>query len=256
MRAPQNFIPVKRFARHAAALVLALYPGLTFAQAPPTPAPPPPVREGSVEFALVGTTGNTSTQTIGLGGEVIVRPTLWVVRNRAAFVRNESDSTLIAESFQYLFRAERALGSRAAAFGEYTFFRDEFAGIDHRNAVVGGLSYKVVNQPNQVLSVDGGLGYLNESRLLGPSVSSATYAFGGVYSLKLSANAEVSDDVRFTGTFALSDDWRVANVVAVAAHLTTLFSLKASNTIRYANNPVSGFKNTDSNTAIALVAKF
>jgi putative salt-induced outer membrane protein YdiY len=256
MRSPLNLIPVQRLAQHAAALLLAVYPALAFAQAPPAPAPPPPAREGSVEFAFIGTTGNTSTQTIGLGGEVILRPTLWVVRNRAAFVRNESDSTLTAESFQYLFRTERALSSRAAAFVEYTFFRDEFAGIDHRNAVVGGLSYKVLKQATQVLSVDAGLGYLNENRLVRPNVSSGTYAFGGAYNLKLSATAELSEDARFTGTFALSDDWRVANVVAIAARLTTLFSLKASNTIRYANSPVPGFKNTDSNTAIALVAKF
>jgi len=53
------------------------------------------------------------------------------------------------------------LSPRSAAFGEYTYFRDEFAGVEHRNAVVGGVSYKVLNQAAQVLSVDGGLGYLN-----------------------------------------------------------------------------------------------
>jgi len=226
------------------------------AQAPPPPAPPPPAHEGSVEFAFIGTTGNSSTQTIGVGGEAIVRPNLWVVRNRATFVRNESAGILTAESFQYLFRTERLLTSRAAALGEYTYFRDEFAGIEHRHAVVGGLSYKVVNQTVQVLAVDGGLGYLNEHRLVGPDVSSATYAFGGAYALKLSPTAELTEDLRFIGTFALGDDWRVANIIAIAARITTLFSLKASHSIRYVNLPVPGFKNTDTNTAIALVAKF
>ena len=44
--------------------------------------------------------------------------------------------------------------------------------------------------------------------------------------------------------------------LAITARLTGLFSLKASNTIRYANAPVSGFTTTDTITAIALVAKF
>jgi putative salt-induced outer membrane protein YdiY len=249
--------PMKPSVRYLTACLLALYPALVLAQAaPPAPAPPPPAREGSVEFAFIGTTGNSSTQTIGVGGEAIVRPDQWVVRNRAAFIRNKSGETLMAESFQYLFRAERALSPRVAAFGEYTYFRDEFAGIEHRNAVVGGVSYKVLNQPAQVLSVDGGLGYLNEHRLIGPDVSSGTYSFGGAYNLKLSSTAELTDDFRFTGTFALADDWRVANIVAIAAHLTTLFSLKASHTVRHVNAPVPGFKSTDTNTAIALVAKF
>ena len=57
-------------------------------------------------------------------------------------------------------------------------------------------------------------------------------------------------------TFAEAGDWRVDNVVSIAARLTSLLSLKVSNTVRYANTPVPGFKNTDTTTAIALVAKF
>jgi putative salt-induced outer membrane protein YdiY len=252
-------LSVKRLALRStvpflAASLFLLCPSLALAQA--APPPPPPAREGSVEFAFIGTTGNSSTETIGLGGEVILRPTLWVVKNKAAFIRNESNSELTAESFQYLFRTERVLTTRASAFGEYTYFHDEFAGIAHRNAVVGGIAYKLIDLPSQKLSVDAGLGYLNEHRLRGSDVSSGTYSFGGGYAWKISPTAELSDDVRFTGTFAASDDWRVANIVAISARITSLFSLKASNTIRFANVPVPGFKSTDTNTAIALVAKF
>jgi putative salt-induced outer membrane protein YdiY len=87
-------------------------------------------------------------------------------------------------------------------------------------------------------------------------VSIGIYALGGAYNLKLSSTAELTEDIRFTGTFALADDWRVANILAIVARVTTLFSLKASHTIRHANAPVPGFKATDTNTAIALVAKF
>jgi len=44
--------------------------------------------------------------------------------------------------------------------------------------------------------------------------------------------------------------------LAHVARITTLFSLKASHTIRRMNAPVPGFKSTDTTTAIALVAKF
>ncbi len=240
-----------------AACVVGFSPALAFAQAtPPAPAPPPPAREGSLEFAYLATSGNASTQTIGLGGEVIVRPDRWVVRNKAAFLRNESDATLTAESFAYLFRAERVLSTRSSAFGEYTYFRDEFAGVEHRNEVIGGITYRIVDRETHLLSVDGGLGYVNEGRSVDPDVSSATYSFGGRYRWKFSTTAELSEDVRLTGTFADADNWRADNVVSIAARLTALFSLKVSNTIRYANAPVPGFKSTDTNTAIALVAKF
>ena len=57
-------------------------------------------------------------------------------------------------------------------------------------------------------------------------------------------------------SFAESSDWRTANIVALTAKLTTLLSLKVSNTVRYVNAPVAGFEKTDSITSVALVAKF
>lgn len=227
-----------------------------FAAAQPAPPPPPPRHEGSVEFAFVGTTGNASTQTIGLGGESIYRPAKWVLKNKAAYVRSKAESELKAQTLLFLSRAERDIRPRLAGFGEYGFFRDRFAGISHRNSVAGGLTYKLINTAAHLLSIDGVLGYLHEDRLVGDHVSSATYGTGASYKWKLSETATVSDEARFTGVFADPDDWRVLQVAAVTARLTQLLSLKVSNTISYVNAPVVGFKSTDTNTSIALVAKF
>jgi putative salt-induced outer membrane protein YdiY len=239
-----------------AVCLFALYPTLALAQSAPPAADPPPAHEGSVEFAFVGTSGNASAQTISVGGDVIVRPDVWVVRNKAAFLRNEADAVLSAESFTYLFRADRTLSPRTSIFGAYNYLRDEFAGVENHNEVTGGVAYKAVAHAGQSLTVDGGLGYLKEQRVVAPDVSSASYALGGAYKLKLSSTADLAEDVRFLGLFDQSSDWRVDQSLAITARLTSLFSLKASNTIRYANAPVQGFKNTDTKTAVALVAKF
>ena len=238
------------------ALVCLPLPALAQAPAAPAAPPPPPKHEGTAEFAFVGTTGNASTQTIGLNGELIVRPEQWVITNKASFIRNESESELTAQSFGYLFRAARTLSPRLSAFGEYAYFRDTFAGVAHRNSLVGGLSYKLVNAPRHLVFADAGLGYMNEQRLEGDDVSSATWSLGAGYKWKISDTAEFTEDVRMTGIFADASDWRVLQMAAVTARLTTLLSLKVSNTIRYAHAPVPGFKDTDTNTSVALVAKF
>ena len=238
------------------ALVCLPLPALAQAPAAPAAPPPPPTHEGTAEFAFVGTTGNASTQTIGLNGELIVRPEQWVITNKASFIRNESESELTAQSFGYLFRAARTLSPRLSAFGEYAYFRDTFAGVAHRNSLVGGLSYKLVDLPKHLFFTDAGLGYMNEQRLEGDDVSSATWSLGAGYKWKISDTAEFTEDVRMTGIFADASDWRILQMAAVTARLTTLFSLKVSNTIRYAHAPVPGFKNTDTNTSVALVAKF
>jgi putative salt-induced outer membrane protein len=236
-------------------VLLLVLPLPASAQAPAAP-PPPPAREGTAEFALVSTTGNASTQTIGLSGELILRPDAWIVKNRAAFVRNESEDVLTAESFLYLVRADRILSPRLSALGEYSYFRDEFAGVDHRNNFLGGLSFKVLALPRHGFSVDAGAGYLHEQRLEGDDVSTGTYAGGASYKFTVSENTELTEDFRYTGTFADAGDWRVNNIVALTTRMTAIFSLKLSNTIRYSHAPVVDFESTDTITSVALVAKF
>lgn len=234
--------------------LLSLTPSIAAAQA--APPPPPPKQEGTAELAFVGTTGNASTTTFSIAGEHIARPAPWVIKNRAAYLRNEAADLLTAESLLYAFRAERPLTPRIAAFGEYGYFTDEFAGIDHRNSAGGGLSFKLVDRPPHRLSADAGLGYLNEKRLTGSDISSATYGFGSSYRLTISDTATLDDEARFTGTFDDADNWRFAHIISVTARLTQLLSLKVSNTIRHQHLPPPGFKSTDTTTSVALVAKF
>lgn len=231
-----------------------LVPAAALAQAA-APAPPPRT-EGSAEFALVATTGNSATQSLGLGGTLTYRPDPWELKWKAGFVRNESDNQLSAESFTALFRADRKLGERLSAFGQYDFLRDRFAGVSARNVVAGGVSYLLVNQAPHELKVDGGLGYNNEQRIEGEDLSSAIALAGLAYKLKISETAEVTDDMRFDASLANGDQWRWDNTVALSAKVTTVFSLKLSNVIRYANAPVAGFDTTDTITSVALVAKF
>jgi putative salt-induced outer membrane protein len=234
--------------------VLWLMPICTSAQAP-APAPPPK-RETSAEFAFVGTSGNSSTQSIGLGGEFIERPDPWVFTTKTAYVRNKSASELKAESFVLTLQGARTLTLRVSAFGRYGFLHDRFAGIEDRNTLEGGLAYVLVNTAPHKLVVDGGLGYANEHRVVGPDLSTAIAPAGATYTLKISESAEISDDGRFVFSLSQGEDWRLTNIAGITAKITTVFSLKLSNTLRHVNAPTTGFEKTDTITAIALVAKF
>ena len=228
---------------------------------PPAPAaaqppPPPPPREGTAEFSFVGTSGNASTSALGLGGDYIVRTAPWEFRSRAAYVRNKSESELKAEAFKASFRASRTLTERLSAFTEYGFLHDEFAGIESRNTIDGGVTYALVRpQPHQ-LDVDVGLGYAHEGRVAGDDISTAQALTGARYKFRLSDTAEVTDDLALVFSLSDGDDWRTSNAAAVTVKITTLFSLKVSNVIRFVNAPAPDFEKTDTLTSVALVAKF
>src|SRR4029079_4984915 len=116
--------------------VLLWFPAVSLAQtpAPAGPPPPPPPHEGSAEFAFVGTSGNSSTQTIGAGGEFIYRPNPWETKVKLNYVRNEADDEVTAQPFLLLLRAQRPIRPRLAGYGQYGYQRDRFAGIINRNA--------------------------------------------------------------------------------------------------------------------------
>ena len=243
----------------ACALVLALAT-TSFAQAPapaaPAPPPPPPRVEGSAELAFVSTSGNASTQNLGIGGEYISRPAPWAFRFKTGYVRNESEGVETAESLAMLFRAQRAISPRLSAYGQYDYLRDIFAGTEHRHSVEGGLSLLAVDRAVHRLRLDAGIGYSNEQRVVGDDVSTAIASFGAGYRARLSEGAEFVDESRMVLSLSNGDDWRFDNVAAVTARLTTLLSLKASYTVRYVNNPAPTFEQTDTIAAVALVAKF
>jgi putative salt-induced outer membrane protein YdiY len=220
------------------------------------PDTPPPFREGSVDFSFIAATGNSESQTIGLAGDLIVRPDGWEIRNRAGFIRAESDDELTAEAFYYNFRAARALTPRLRLYGQYDYLRDTFAGIDHRNVVTGGLDYLLLDRAPHRLSAFAGLGYLNEQRVTGDDISTAVFNAGWAYRLRISESAEFTDDFRWDQSLSDGQDWRIGHTAALTAKLTTLLSLKVSNNIRFVNAPPPGFEKTDSITAVALVAKF
>jgi putative salt-induced outer membrane protein len=228
------------------------------------PEPPPPrTCTGAAEFAFVSTSGNTDTQTIGLGGSVECKPGLWTYLAKAAFIRNETDDIESARSLDTLFRGSRELTPKLKAYGQFGYYQNEFAGIENRYALEGGLSYLLYSNPKHSLEVDGGIGYTNEDRVpvlvpvfIDEDLSFATARIGGIYRWKISENAEFGEDAGFTLNLNDGDDWRFANAVYIAAKINTIFSLKLTNTLSYLNNPVPGFEKTDTVTSAAIVAKF
>lgn len=220
------------------------------------PPPPPPAFEGSAELSFVGTTGNSSTRTVGAATTLVFRPHDWSITSKAAFIRSEDRGTTKAESTNLSTKVGRDLTERLSLGGHHQYTRDQFAGINHRNTVDVGLTYDVVESATQKLVVDAGIGYANEQRRAGRNLSSAIGTAGVTYTVALSDHATLEDEVSAVASFKNGRDRRLANVASLSAKLTTLFSLKVTHTTRWIKSPVPGFKKTDTVTAVALVAKF
>ena len=228
--------------------------GIAVAQQPP---PPPKAREGKAEFALVTTSGNASTQSIGAAGQVIFRPPQWDIDGQTAFVRNEAEDVVSAKSFAARGRAgarpdargcRRSVSIRTCAISSPV----SCIAISPRRAVATSSS----RPDRNTLYGDAGLGYLKERRTVGVSLSTPTAGTGTRYKLKLSETSDITDDLLMS--FDLSDEgtWRLQHAIALTAKVAAPLSLKVSNLLRYVDEPVAGFEQTDTITSAALVLSF
>ena len=227
--------------------------GAALAQQPP---PPPRAREAKAEFALVNTSGNASAQSLGAAGEVIFRPPQWELSGQTTFVRNEAEGVVSAKSFAVRGRAGRVLTARLQAFGQHSYLRDLFSGIAHRNLPELGLSYLLLQTGRNTLYGDAGLGYLKERRTAGVSLSTPTAGTGARYKLRLSETSDITDDLLMSFDLADEGTWRLQHAIALTAKVAAPLSLKISNLLRYVDEPVVGFEQTDTITSAALVLSF
>jgi putative salt-induced outer membrane protein len=235
-------------------LVLAGTAAHASAQTPP--AEPPPRWERKAEVSLVATGGNTDTQTVGLGGSLVWRPDPWTTEARAAFVRSEANDIETAESFTAELRQGRSLTPRLDVFGRFGYLANEFAGIDSRWSLDGGVGYKLLTTAPHTLRVDAGVGYTDERRVSGEDLSFALGNLGASYKWQISPRADLTDAALFTLSLEEGDDWRFANSIALTAAINSVFSLKAAHELKHLNAPVPGFEKTDTLVSVALVAKF
>ena len=237
-------------------LVCALNATPAAAQTPPASTAPPPLWERKAELSLVATGGNSDTQTIGAGASLAWRPAPWTTEAKIAFVRSEADDKLTAKSLAGDFRQARALTPRVDAFGRLGYLSNEFAGVDARTSVDGGLAYKLLTGPLHTLRVDAGLGYSHEARTTGDDLSFVLANFGSAYKWQLSPTADITESALFTLSLEDAADRRFSNTFALTAALTRLFSLKLSHELKFVNAPVPVFEKTDTQLSVALVASF
>jgi putative salt-induced outer membrane protein YdiY len=234
--------------------VFAMQPARALAQAAPAAPEPPPRLEASGQFGFLDTRGNADTQSLGAGGDLVLRTAPWTYAAKAIFAQTETEDEVSARSFAGLFRASRAINDRLSVYGQYDYLRDAFAGVEQRHILEGGASYLAVDAAPHRLRLDTGLGYLYEEQP-DDHFDSLTLSLGAAYRLAISSTSELTYEPRFLLPFADTAAWKFNQNVALAAALNSILSLKLSHTVRYSADPPEGFETTDTIMSISIVAK-
>jgi putative salt-induced outer membrane protein YdiY len=213
---------------------------------------PPPTLEANSELSLVATGGNTSTRTIGAGGNLTYRTEARRTRLAVAFLTSDADEETLARSLTAQARHGISLGKRVNLFGEALYARDVFAGIEDRRTLSTGATITTPMPRGQTLNVESSVGYTAERRL-DEDLWFATGSAALAYTWTMRPGTTLTEDLAFIADFEEASNWRSASVTTVTVTLTRLLSLKATQAVDYRRTPVPGFRRTDLRTAVALV---
>lgn len=234
----------------AAALVALVLPAVALADDPPPPS------QFSLGLAWVQSNGNSNTSTGGF--DFLYKGTYgaWGLEGTANFLRSEQEDVLTAERYGAGLRGTYAFAERWKAFAGVGWLKDQFAGLDSRLVLDGGVQYALLTGPDHTLDLVGGLAWTSDELVTGESVSSFGGVAGADYAWIISEGAKLTDRFRFYPSFEESDDWRVLNEFAVEAAIVSSLALKVAYLFRYDNEPVPGFVKTDTTVSTSLVFKF
>jgi putative salt-induced outer membrane protein len=227
---------------------------------PTPPAGPPPVWFGKLDFSFLSTSGNTDTSSIGGALELNYNPRPWLFTLKGAYLRGATDGVTTAESFATSLRASRDLTERLDVYAGGGYLRNRFSGINNLYSIDAGAGYKLFKGPSQFLRVEGGFGWTNEEDIqdgvVVPSRSYANARAGLGYKWQFTKNAAFTNDFSFLLDLDQTANWFITNKAAITADISKVFALQASWTLLFRNQPVAGFDNTDTATAVGVVAKF
>jgi putative salt-induced outer membrane protein YdiY len=216
----------------------------------------PPTWEVGSEFSAVATGGNTSTRTIGLGAQLAHHSDGQKTEVNARFLTSQADAVTNARLLIVEGRHGFTVTEPLQVFGEASYTRDRFAGIDDRVTTTAGVAYAVSVPAPQTLALEGGLGWTVEQRLDGTSLRFATGTGALDYRWTIVPGTELREEAIFNADLESIKNWRTSNTTTLHVTLTRVLSLRASHAIEYRRTPVVGFGRSDMRTAVALVFSF
>src|SRR5215471_4682770 len=222
-----------------------------------TPAPePPPLWDAQVGASFVGTSGNSDTASTGADFAAHRRGEIWGLEGTATLVRTSTDGEATAERYLGSFRAQRKLTEMLGLTTGIKLERDRFAGLDFRSILDGGLNWALVHHPEWTLDGVTSLAWLHESHTTGADVDDPIGVLQLLSRIPFGSAGDTTQRFTYYPDFKTASAYRYEAEVTAQAAMTGHLALKIGYLLRYSNEPVAGFKNTDNTTTASIVFRW
>ena len=211
----------------------------------------------SAELSFVNANGNVKTQTTSIKNSYSRDfDKLTKLELEGGGLGARSEGRVIAEQYYALEKIDRKFTDRDYVFEKYRWDRNIFAGVLHRHDFAIGVGRELWKTPKDLLVGEAAPGYLNEERVNEKRKSFATVRAYSKYTRELSATAKFSQDAEYVQSLADKRDARLATETALAAAVSSVFSVKNAFTWKHDSRPPAGKRKDDTILSVALIATF
>jgi putative salt-induced outer membrane protein len=209
-----------------------------------------------VGASFVGTSGNSDTASTGADFAAHRRGLVWQIDSQATAVRTDSEDVTTAERYLGMLRGQRKLTPIVGVSSGAKLERDRFSGLDFRSILDAGLSWALVHRPEWTLDGVTSVAWLHESRTSGGGVDDPIGVLQLLSRLPFGAAGDTTQRVTYYPDFETTSAYRTEVELTAQAAMNAHLALKVGYLLRYSNDPVPGFKTTDSTTTASVVLRW
>jgi len=207
----------------------------------------------TIGLSYLGTGGNARVSNLGFDLGAKWGGTIWSLEGAFSWMTSHQEGFKQAERLRGQVRGSRHLGKVWSLFLAPSWERDLFSGFAHRWGIASGLSVALPLGTRDQVTGDVGISWNRDI----PVTDSRRTFMGGMCQLRythaFTETSRLEQRVLWVPDFKRFKAWTGESETALVASLGARLALKASFLVRYRNEPLEGFKNTDTSTALSLV---
>lgn len=211
------------------------------------------------EFSYVTTSGNSETSTASFDS---LYQRKWLKTNfelSSGLLFSSQSATIIAEQYNIGEKLEYKIEKKLYLYELLEWLKNQFVGLNNQYKLQTGGGYWFRDSELDKLKGELGVGYTIEERKNTSKGTSyeeySSYRIYGKYEHNFSDTASFAHESEFLGNMEDSVDFEVNAITALTTVLNRNLSSKISYTLKYNNQPVPGFKKTDTIVTSALILK-
>jgi putative salt-induced outer membrane protein len=240
--------------------ILLLLPLATVVHAEPAPEPvdavPPAAASpwsGEVEFGLIRTTGNSSSNSVNGKAQVQYERARWIHSASLAALNSTSNGVTTARSYTFNGKSKFSLQQREYVFANLLYQADHLSGYRSQVSETLGYGRRVIDRPRLFLDLEAGGGARQSQPKTGPNVNEFIARGLGNLEWKIGTNSVFSQNLTIESG---RNNTQTQSVTALKAKVEGNLAMKLSYTVKHNTFVPAGNVNTETIASAALVMDF